>query len=382
MSRTPIQRVRGARAWRLAAPVGVLAAGLATLLLPGAGAASRASAPSNTGEPRIVGNPVAGSTLTATSGTWSGSTPMSFVYQWRRCPKDGGAPDASNCGVIPDATHSAYQVRSADLGFRLRVRVTATNADGSATAASNPTAIVRPAATKPVNTSPPTISGTAIVGQTLTASPGSWSGTQPISFAYQWRRCDERGNSCSDVQGATTRTYALKTVDAGETLRVQVTATNAAGSSRLTSPPTAVVAEPPRPPATGCPAGAGAVQVSQLSSPARLTVDRLELSPGVVTLGTSQIVARFHVSACQGRSVQGALVYATAVPYNQFTVPAERATGADGWATLPMLRLSGFPAARRQQLLVIFVRARKPGENPLAGISTRRLVSFHVDLAR
>src|SRR5256885_735892 len=41
----------------------------------------------------------------------------------------------------------------------------------------------------PVNTSLPTVTGTAQVGQTLTASPGSWSGTQPISYAYQWRRC-------------------------------------------------------------------------------------------------------------------------------------------------------------------------------------------------
>jgi hypothetical protein len=86
---------------------------------------------------------------------------------------------------------------------------------------------------------------------------------------------------------------------------------------------------------------------------------------------------RFHVSACGG-SVEGALVYVTAVPYGQFAVPNEQPTGSDGWATLQFSALSGYPASNKQQLLVMFARARKAGENILAGISTRRLVSFHV----
>jgi hypothetical protein len=97
------------------------------------------------------------------------------------------------------------------------------------------------APTPPANTSAPTISGSTAVGATLTASPGSWSGTQPISYAYQWRRCDPAGGSCADVAGATAQTYALGDADAGATMRVSVTGSNTAGSATATSAQTAVV---------------------------------------------------------------------------------------------------------------------------------------------
>jgi hypothetical protein len=77
--------------------------------------------------------------------------------------------------------------------------------------------------------------------------------------------------------------------------------------------------------------------------------------------------------------VRGALVYATATPYQQFGGP-ERVTDATGWATLTLTRLRHFPATSRQQNLVIFLRARKPGDPLLGGISTRRLNSLPVRL--
>ena len=231
----------------------------------------------------------------------------------------------------------------------------------------------------PTNQAPPTISGTPTEGQTLTASNGTWA-NNPTSFAYQWRRCDQDGGSCSNIGGATQRTYALRNVDVGRTVRVRVTATNADGSNAATSVPTAPIRDAAPPPPRGC-EGNAPIPIASISPPERLLVDGQQITPSPVGGSTQTLTVRFRVT-CGGKVVAGALVYVTAVPYNMFSIPAEATTGADGWAQLTMNRQSGYPATPRQQLLVMFVRARKPGENPLGGVSTRRLVSFPVNLSR
>jgi fibronectin type 3 domain-containing protein len=92
----------------------------------------------------------------------------------------------------------------------------------------------------PANTTPPTISGTTMVGQTLTANTGTWSNT-PVSYAYQWLRCNGGGNACSNIAAATTNTYVVAAADSGKTLRVHVTATNADGSTSAESAETGQV---------------------------------------------------------------------------------------------------------------------------------------------
>ena len=368
---------RAARHLANARAIALVLGGIALLaIVVPTGFGAQQAIPANTAQPTISGTTAQGQTLTATAGTWSNS-PTSFAYQWMRCPASGGAADASDCAAIGGATTTSYVVAAGDVGSRFRIRVTATNDDGPATAASNATDLVTATAPGPPNTQPPAISGQAVVGQTLTATQGTWTGTG-LTFAYQWRRCDTAGAQCADISGATATTYALVAADSGRTVRVEVTAKNATGETTIASAQTAVVTTA-APPATGCPTGTGPIDVDDISAPTRLQVDRQQITPSVVTPGTRTIRVRFHVSACGGRSVEGALVYATPTPYQQFTA-TEQPTAGDGWAILTMRQLRYFPASGQQQLLVVFVRARKSGEDLLAGISTRRLVSFKVNL--
>jgi hypothetical protein len=198
-----------------------------------AGRMSAELTPRNTALPTIVGTPSAGQTLIATTGMWTES-PKSFAYQWQRCDTAG-----ASCASIAGAISQSYVVADLDVGATLRVSVTARNAAGAATAVSEPTIIV-PAPGAPTNTSPPTISGTPQVGQSLTAATGTWTGI-PTGFAFQWQRCNASGASCVAAVGATSRTYLLSGADAGATIRDVVTATNALGSSSAVSAATTVV---------------------------------------------------------------------------------------------------------------------------------------------
>ncbi len=190
-------------------------------------------APSDDSLPSISGTAANGQTLTASTGTWTGTTPISYSYQWRQCNSAGG-----ECSNISGATSSTYVLGRDDVGSTIRIVVAASNAAGSTSSTSEPTAVVT---APPINTEAPTISGVAAEGQTLSASTGSWEGTLPLSYSYQWQDCDDLGEGCLDIGGATSATYVPKEVNVGNTLRVVVTATNAAGAASSASGATAAV---------------------------------------------------------------------------------------------------------------------------------------------
>jgi hypothetical protein len=221
-------------------------------------------------------------------------------------------------------------------------------------------------ATKPVNTTPPTITGTAEVAQKLTATRGTWTG-KPTSFRYAWSRCDADG-ACLTIAGATGKSYIVTGSDIGHTLRVTVFAKNAAGETAATSGPTVVI------PPSGCPVGTGVLPVAQLAPPARLVIAGASVSPAL-TAKTKKIHLHIKITACGGRPVQGAIAYAAAIPFNQFA-PVQATTAADGTVVLTEGRRAGFPASQHQRLLAVFVRSTKPGDSALDGVSSRRVLAF------
>ena len=319
-------------------------------------------APANTNAPTISGTARDGTTLTASNGSWSGK-PSSYAYRWERCDNAGGA-----CATISGATSKQYTVTSADVGHDLRVEVTATNAGGSGSATSGPTAAVQPSGNAPANTRPPSITGTAQQSATLKVDTGTWTGSTPIAYDYTWQRCDSNGNNCSTfiTHSPSLSSYTLGVADVGKKIRVEVQAKNAIGSSYVYSPTTGVIA------AAKTTQSATTVAVQNVSLPDRLVIDGVHFSPNPASSRNTTIQARFHVADTKGLSVQGALVFVLGLPYGWTYNAPEQATGSDGWVTLTIRPTRNMPLRRGD--LVMFVRARKPGDNILAGVSTRRLV--------
>jgi hypothetical protein len=213
----------------------------------------------------------------------------------------------------------------------------------------------------PVQTAAPVISGTPAIGSTLTTTNGTWTSTSTVTYAIKWMSCDAQGAACIEIAGATASTYKVTVADAGHRIRSYVFATNTAGTTQGSSDPTAAVSQPAN----------KQIAASDVALPDRLVIDKTSYSQNPIRSRTTPTQMRVHVADAAGNSVQGALVYVLGVPYSRIANVPEVATGTDGWATLNLTPAAKFP---RTGYLVLFVRARVTGQDPLGGTSTRRLV--------
>lgn len=315
--------------------------------------------PISTAKPVISGSTIVGSQLSVSNGSWSGASPFTYAYEWERCDTHG-----NSCSTIAGATSATYTVASADVGHALRAIVTATNSAGHAFIVADATSVVA-AATAPTLSAAPAIAGTTTQGQTLTVSNGTWNSATTVTYTYQWERCDSAGNNCTNISGATSSKYVLTSDDVGHELRAKVTATSSAGSVSATTNPVGPVKSPTG--GTGC-----VIAATSVASSDRLTVSKVSYAPSI-SHGREPVSATFTVVDANKCAVNGALVYVVGLPYNWMLKVPEVRTGANGQVTVTV---SPTRATPRRGALVMFVRARTPQGDLLAGSSTRRLVQL------
>jgi len=347
-----------------------------------------AEAPQMRSSASVSGSAVVGAQLTAHNGTWlydsglSCQTECEMTYQWQRC--DAGS---SACSDIGGATGRFYTVLAADAGSRLRAMETMSIYDcgahntqtgtiecrwdrrsapsgvtavvpGSAQTTPAPTTPTAPAGPKPqaplapAATAAPTISGVAMVEQALTATLGTWSGSQPLTVGLEWLRCDTGGENCQGL-GITTNTYTVGAVDVGKTIRVKITASNLAGARGALSDATAVVSE--LKPTEQNPS----IAAAKVTAPHKLVIAQVK-GPARFTGRAMRVTLR--VTDSRGFLVGGALVTASTLPATALTPPAEFTTTADGLVTLDFKRGAKLKVAIR--VVTVVVIARRPGDKP------------------
>ena len=223
-----------------------------------------------TGQPGITGTAQVGQTLAATAGTIADvdGLPDPFLtdtntsFQWVRVTSGTDAD-------ISGARDSTYTLVADDEGKKIKVKVsfldteaTTNRTEGPLTSAATATVS---ASTNTPATGAPTITGTAQVGQTLTAVTTAImdaDGLTNVSYTYQWIRT--AAGVDTNISGATASTYTLVAADLGTTVKVRVSFTDdASNAETLTSAATAAVSAAPNTPATGAPMITGTAQVGQ-----------------------------------------------------------------------------------------------------------------------
>ena len=153
-----------------------------------------------TGTPTIAGAPQVGRTLTAVPGAWTSGT--TFEYEWR-----------VNGVAVPGTSGPTFTPRPSDVGKRITVWVTGSKPGYVSMSVGSDT--TSPVAAGTLTASTPVISGTAKVGVSLTARPGTW--TTGTALTYQWYA------SGKAIPGATSTTFKPAAAHRGTTITVRVT---------------------------------------------------------------------------------------------------------------------------------------------------------------
>ncbi len=208
--------------------------------------------------PSISGRYEKGRALSADPGIWTGAGSIAFSYQWKRCNEHG-----ESCSSISGASESTYTPTGSDIGHTIEVVVTATGTSGSSNETSAPTPVIVSEPMAPENLIAPSIEGNPTAGDILTAQPGIWLGSEPITYSYQWQKCNEDGEECANITGATAETYTLPEGDIGSTVQVVVSASNSKGSASATSSPTEVIGASGVPASTEGPVIEGTAKVGE-----------------------------------------------------------------------------------------------------------------------
>jgi surface antigen len=266
----------------------------------------------NTVAPAIVGQPQVDSTLTATPGTWN-PVPTTLAYRWFANGKRIRAATAPTLTPVPGM-----------VGKKLTVRVTARKEGFDPVRSTVPASVaVAPGSFTVVQ--PPTVTGIAQPGETLTLDPGGYAPAPAGEVSVAWLR------DGAPVQGASGTTYPLTTADLGASLAAQVTVTRP-GYETLSAPTAAT--EPVR-------------AVPRVSAEVVRGTRRVRLAITVTAQGVAPVTGNLVVS--HGRQV--------------VAEPALR--GGTARVLLPELR-SGTRT----------IKIRYSGSDTVLGALTRRIVRF------
>lgn len=199
--------------------------------------------PSNTVAPEVSGTPQVGQTINTSSGTWSGTAPITYEYRWQE-----SADGATGWADIAGATSSAITPQVEQQGLYLRAMVRGTNAAGQsvwAASASTGQIAAPPVLAAPTRQTAPTVAGTFQVGQTLTiGQPAVYSGNPAPAIIYRWQMRPNGGGTILSLGIAPS--FTLTSAQEGMQIRVQDMASNSQGSTSWSNNPfSGPVAAPP-----------------------------------------------------------------------------------------------------------------------------------------